>query len=254
MMLLKDQTIVVTGVCNEKSIAWGVVKALHREGAKLVLTYNRDKSLRKITKLLKESDMDAAAVVHCDILDDRSIETAFREIKEHAGTVHGLVHSIAFADRLEGEFIDTTRDGYLLAQNASAYSLVALAKQACELMTEGGSIVTQTYLGSTRVVKNYHVMGVAKAALEANVRYLAEDLGRRGIRVNAVSSGPVLTSASSAIADFHELQADVERRAPLRRNVSQDEVGDATMFLLSRLARGITGEVLHVDAGFNVLG
>lgn len=251
-MLMKDHVIVVSGVANEKSLAWGVAKALHREGARLVFTYRKDKSLRKLTKLLQEYGIEAAAVVPCDILNDASITEAFNTIAKQVGTIHGLVHSIAYADQLQGEYIDTTREGYLLAQNASSFSLVAMAKQARGLMKEGGAIVTQTYIGSGRVVKNYNVMGVAKAALEASVRYLAEDLGKHGIRVNAVSAGPVLTSAASAIADFQDKLIAMEQQAPLRRNVDQDEIGDAALFLLSRLSRGITGEVLHVDAGCHI--
>nr|WP_269846597.1 SDR family oxidoreductase [Paenibacillus roseus] len=253
-MLIEGQTIVVSGVANEKSLAWGVAQSLHREGANLVFTYRKEKSLRKLTKLLKESDIEAAAVVPCDILDDASLGEAFSRIGDQVGTIHGLVHSIAYAELLQGEYIDTTREGYLLAQSASSYSFVAMAKHARSLMKDGGSMVTQTYLGSERVVKNYHVMGVAKAALEASVRYLSEDLGRYAIRVNAVSAGPVLTSAAAAISGIHDLLSEIERRAPLRRNVQQDEIGDATLFLLSRLSRGVTGEVLHVDSGYHILG
>jgi enoyl-[acyl-carrier protein] reductase I len=253
-MLMKDRTVVVSGVANEKSLAWGVAKSLHREGAKLAFTYRRDKSLRRMTKLMQQHGMIPAAVVPCDVLDDASIGEAFDRIREQAGTIHGLVHAIAYAELHDGSYIDTTRESYLLAQNASSYSLVAMAKHARSLMGEGGSIVTQTYLGSERVVRNYHVMGTAKAALEAGVRYLAEDLGSQGIRVNAVSAGPVLTSAASAIPGFLELQEEIVRRAPLRRNVSQEEVGDATLFLLSPLSRGVTGEILHVDSGYHIVG
>jgi enoyl-[acyl-carrier protein] reductase I len=253
-MLMKDRTVVVSGVANEKSLAWGVAKSLHREGAKLAFTYRRDKSLRKLSRLLEEHGMTASAAVPCDILDDASIGEAFGRIGDQVGMIHGLVHSIAYAELHEGAYVDTTRDSYLLAQNASSYSLVAMAKHARSLMGEGGSIVTQTYLGSERVVSNYHVMGAAKAALEANVRYLAEDLGSQGIRVNAVSAGPVLTSAAAAIPGFFDLQEEIARRSPLRRHVSQAEIGDATMFLLSRLSSGITGEVLHVDAGYHIIG
>jgi enoyl-[acyl-carrier protein] reductase I len=194
--------------------------------------------------------------VSCDVSDDASIATAFGEIKQQAGVIHGLVHSVAFADKeeLKGEYVDTSREGFLLAQDTSAYSLVAVAREAKKLMTEGGSIVTQSYIGANRVVRNYNVMGVAKASLEASVRYLAEDLGKYGIRVNAVSAGPIRTLAAKGISGFNDIMSTIEERAPLRRNIDQDEVGDATLFLLSHLSRGVTGDVLHVDAGYHILG
>lgn len=255
-MLLKDKVVVVMGVANERSIAWGVAKSLTSQGAKLIFTYRKERSLEKLQDLLAKEEITPLLTVACDVLDDTSVEAAFKEIEEKVGTIHGLVHSLAFADKdeLKGEYVDTTREGYLLAQNSSAFSLVAVAKEAKRLMTEGGSIVTQTYIGAERVVKNYNVMGVAKAALEANVRYLAEDLGKYGIRVNAVSSGPIRTLAAKGVSGFNQIMATIEEKAPLRRNIDQAEVGDATMFLLSNLSRGITGEVLHVDAGFHIIG
>lgn len=255
-MLLEDKVFLVTGIANEKSIAWGVAKSLHREGAKLVFTYRKDKSFRKLMKLIQENEIEVLYITKCDILDDSSITEAFCKIEENVGKLDGLVHSIAFADveELQGQYVDTTREGYNLANQSSVYSLVALAKQAQRLMKQGGSIVTQTYLGSDRVIKNYNVMGVAKAALEASVRYLAEDLGKYGIRVNAVSPGPIRTSASSVIPELDHILSMVEEKAPLRKNIELDEIGDATMFLLSHLSRGITGEVIHVDAGYNIVG
>lgn len=170
--------------------------------------------------------------------------------------IHGVVHSVAFAntEELQGDYADTSREGYLLAQEISSYSLVAVTRAARPFMTEGGSIVTQTYLGSQQVVKNYNVMGVAKAALEASVRYLAEDVGKDNIRVNAISAGPIRTVSAKGVSGLNEIHSVIEERAPLRRNTNQDEVGDATMFLISDLSRGITGEVIHVDSGYHVMG
>jgi len=255
-MLLKDKTIVVMGVANERSIAWGITKSLHQHGAELIFTYRKERSLEKLTKLLQEHNIRPLGTVSCDVLNDESLRTAFAEIEGKAGKIDGVVHSVAFAekDELQGEYVNTTREGYMLAQNASSYSLVAVAREAKRLMTEGGSIVTQSYIGAERVVKNYNVMGVAKAALEASVRYLAEDLGKYGIRVNAISAGPIRTLAAKGVSGFNDIMSTLEERAPLRRNIDQDEVGDATMFLLSSLSRGITGEVLHVDAGYHILG
>ncbi|MCR2804579.1 enoyl-ACP reductase FabI [Paenibacillus soyae] len=254
--LMTHKTVVVMGVANERSIAWGIAKALHREGAKLIFTYRKERSYQKLQQLLQAEGVEPLLCVSCDASDDASIEAAFGEIGKQAGVIHGLVHSIAFADKenLKGEYADTDREGYLLAQQSSAYSLVAVAREARKLMTEGGSIVTQSYIGAERVVKNYNVMGVAKAALEASVRYLAEDLGKYGIRVNTISAGPIRTLAAKGVSGFNDIMATIEEKAPLRRNIDQDEVGDATLFLLSHLSRGVTGEVLHVDAGYHIMG
>lgn len=254
--LMQNKTIVIMGVANDRSIAWGVAKSLHNQGAKLIFTYRKERSLEKLQNLLESHQIAALQTVSCDVLDDSSVASAFKEIELTAGTIHGVVHSVAFAekDELQGEYVNTTREGYMLAQSSSSYSLVAVAREAKRLMTEGGSIVTQSYIGAERVVKNYNVMGVAKAALEASVMYLAEDLGKYGIRVNAVSAGPIRTLAAKGVSGFNDIMSTTDERAPLRRNIDQDEVGDATMFLLSHLSRGITGEVLHVDAGYHILG
>ncbi|URN96872.1 MAG: enoyl-ACP reductase FabI [Candidatus Pristimantibacillus lignocellulolyticus] len=256
MMLLKEKKIVIMGVANERSIAWGIAKSLHQQGAELIFTYRKERSLERLEKLLSDNNISPLYTVSCDVLDDNSIRSAFMEIENVAGQIHGVVHSVAFAekDELQGEYVDTTRDGYMLAQSSSSYSLVAVARESKRLMLEGGSIVTQSYIGAERVVKNYNVMGVAKAALEASVRYLAEDLGKYGIRVNAVSAGPIRTLSAKGVSSFNDIMSTIEDRAPLRRNIDQDEVGDATMFLISNLSRGITGEVLHVDAGYHILG
>ncbi|MFD0586503.1 enoyl-ACP reductase FabI [Paenibacillus sp. GCM10027627] len=254
--LMKDLNVVVMGVANERSIAWGIAKSLHREGARLIFTYRKERSRQKLTQLLESEGIRPLLLVSCDVSDDNSIESAFHHIKEEVGVIHGVAHSVAFADKdeLKGGYVETSRDGYMLAQSTSAYSLVAVAREAKKAMVEGGSIVTQSYIGAERVVRNYNVMGVAKAALEASVKYLAEDLGASGIRVNAVSAGPIKTLAAKGVSGFNDILSTIEEKAPLRRNIDQDEVGDATVFLLSRLSRGVTGEVLHVDAGYHIIG
>ncbi|MCF3943838.1 enoyl-ACP reductase FabI [Oceanobacillus alkalisoli] len=254
--LLKDKTIVVMGVANERSIAWGITKSLHREGANLIFTNRQERSKKKLEKLLEKHDIPAKLMLSLDAASDESIQDAFQEIKDKVGVIHGVVHSVAFAKReeLQGEYADTSRDGYLLAHEISAYSLVAITKAAKELMTEGGSIITQTYLGAERVIPNYNIMGVAKASLEASVRYLAEDMGKYDIRVNAISSGPIRTVSAKGVSGFNEKANVIVEKAPLRRNIDQDQVGDASMFFLSDLSRGVTGEILHVDSGFHIIG
>jgi len=254
--LLEGKTIVVMGVANERSIAWGITKSLHNAGAELIFTNRQERSAQKLQKLLEKNEINAKAMINCDVEDDESIKHAFENIKEKAGIIHGVVHSLAFAkkEELQGEYADTSREGYLLAQNISAYSLVAVTREARKLMTEGGSIVTQSYIGAERVVPNYNVMGVAKAALEASVKYLAEDVGKDGVRVNAISAGPIRTLAAKGVSGFNEKMSIIEEKAPLRRNVDQDQVGDATLFLVSDMSRGITGEIIHVDSGYHVIG
>lgn len=256
--LLKGKNVVVMGIANERSIAWGITKSLHNAGANLIFTSKRERSYKKLVKLLDEHKITPKLIVSCDTASDDSIQEAFAKIKDEAGVIHGLVHSIAFArgEDLEGEFTDISRDGFLLAQEISAYSLIAVTRAAKELMTEGGSIVTQTYLGSERILPNfkYNVMGAAKAALEASVRYLADDVGKYGIRVNAVSAGIVPTFSSKVLSGVEKKMSDIEEKAPLRRGVDQDEVGDATLFFISDLSRSVTGEILHVDAGFHIIG
>lgn len=254
--LLNGKTIVVMGVANERSIAWGITKSLHNAGAELIFTNRQDRSYQKLTKLLEKNDIKPKLIISCDVANDESIQAAFSEIKEKVGVIHGLVHSVAFANRdeLKGEYANTSREGFLLAQDISAYSLVAVTKAAKEVMTEGGSIVTQTYIGAERVVKNYNVMGVAKASLEASVRYLAEDVGKYNIRVNAISAGPIRTLSAKGVSGFNDINSVIEEKAPLRRNVDQDQVGDATLFFISELSRGVTGEVLHVDSGYHIMG
>ncbi|WP_163971413.1 enoyl-ACP reductase FabI [Oceanobacillus halotolerans] len=256
MSLLKGKTILIMGVANERSIAWGITKSLHNAGANLIFTNRQERSYRKLTKLLEKHNIEPTLMVTCDVASDDSIQAAFQKIKEKVGVIHGVVHSVAFANReeLQGEYADTSREGFLLAQEISAYSLVAVTRAAKEVMTEGGSIVTQTYLGAERVIKDYNVMGVAKASLEASVRYLAEDVGKYGIRVNAVSAGPIRTLSAKGVSGFNEKFSVIEEKAPLRQNVDQDQVGDATLFFVSDLSRGVSGDVLHVDSGFHIIG
>ncbi len=254
--LLVGKNILVMGVANQRSIAWGIAKSLHRAGARLIFTYQGERLKESVGKLAGTLDGPESLLIPCDVTNDQDIVQAFTTIKEQVDCLHGLVHCIAFAksEELEGRFVETSRDGYALAQDISAYSLVAVAKEARPLMSAGGGIVTLTYLGGQRVVTNYNVMGVAKAALEASVKYLAADLGPEGIRVNAISAGPIRTLAAKGISGFNQILKEIEEKAPLRRTVDQDEVGDASLFLLSDLARGITGEIIYVDAGYHILG
>lgn len=256
LLKLENKVIVVMGVANQRSLAWGVAKSLFKIGAKVVFTYRKERSLTKINKLLDENDLQAELVVQCDINSDDSIQRAFGEIKEKVGQIHGIVHSIAFAhgEDLKSEFIDTSRDGYAFAQDTSAYSLIAVAREARVCMAEGSSIVTMSALGAERALDGYKVMGVAKAALESSVKYLALDLGKENIRVNAISAGPIRTLAAKGIPSFNQMLHDIEAKAPLQRNVTQDEVGDMTVALLSQLSRGVTGEVIHVDSGYSITG
>ncbi len=253
---LQDRTYVVMGVANKRSIAWGIARSLAKAGARLIFTYageRLEKNVRELVATLEERDDHL--IFPCDITSDEEIEDTFHKIKEEVGVIHGLAHCIAFAktEELKGEYINTSRDGFLLAHNISAYSLTAVAKAARPLMKEGGSIVTMTYLGGERVVKNYNVMGVAKASLDASVKYLANDLGKDNIRVNMISAGPIRTLAAKGIGDFNSVLKEIEERAPLRRTTTQEEVGDTALFLMSDLSRGITGECIHVDSGFHII-
>ncbi|MCA1031093.1 enoyl-ACP reductase FabI [Bacillus timonensis] len=251
---LAGRTYVVMGVANKRSIAWGIARSLHESGARLIFTYAGER-LEKSVRELADSLGNDSLVIPCDVTNDEEIVKCFADIKEQVGTIHGLAHCIAFANKeeLEGDYMNTTRDGFLLAHNISSYSLTAVAKVAKDLMTEGGSIVTLTYLGGERVVSNYNVMGVAKASLDASVKYLANDLGKMGIRVNAISAGPIRTLSAKGVSDFNSILKEIEERAPLRRTTTQEEVGDAATFLFSDLARGITGENIHVDSGYHIL-
>jgi len=253
---LEGKNIVVMGVANKRSIAWGIARSLHAAGARLIFTYVGERMEKSVRDLVDTLGREDYLVLPCDVTSDEEIEKCFSTIKEEVGVVHGIAHCIAFANKeeLNGEYLNTTRDGFLLAHNISSYSLTAVAKAARPLMTEGGSIVTLTYLGGERVVTNYNVMGVAKASLDASVKYLANDLGKEGIRVNAISAGPIRTLSAKGVSDFNSILKDIEERAPLRRTTTQEEVGDTALFLFTDLSRGLTGEMLHVDSGFHILG
>ncbi|WP_347861164.1 enoyl-ACP reductase FabI [Salimicrobium sp. PL1-032A] len=256
---LEGRTYVVMGVANKRSIAWGIARSLHEAGARLVFTYVGErfgKSVRELAESLDTNENQEPLFYECDVTDDESIIQTFEAIGKDVGTIHGLAHCIAFANReeLKGEFLNTSRDGFLTAQNISSYSLTAVARAAKPLMNEGGSILTMTYLGGEKVVQNYNVMGVAKASLDANMRYLASDLGKDSIRVNAISAGPIRTLSAKGVGDFNSILSEIEERAPLRRPVTQEEVGSTAYYLMSDLSRGVTGEIIHVDSGFNIIG
>ncbi len=253
MKLLEGKTALVLGVANKWSLAYAIAQAFRREGATLVLTYQGDRQKETVEELGRE--LGAARILPCDVQKEQELAQLAGALKE-GGRLDAVVHSIAFASRedLSRPFLETSRDGYLLAQEVSSYSLIAVARTVAPLMTQGGSITTLTYLGSTRVVTNYNVMGVAKAALESSVRYLAGELGAGQIRVNAISSGPVKTASARGIKDFSKVLDAVMQRAPLRRNTDPAEVADAAVFLASDLGRGVTGNILFVDAGFQIMG
>jgi enoyl-[acyl-carrier protein] reductase I len=252
--LLTGRKALVFGVANDHSIAWGIAQALHAHGAKVGFS-SIEALLERRVRPLAES-IGATFVEPCDVQSDEEIARVISRWDERHGQLDILVHALAFARRedLDGRFVDTSRDGFALALDVSAYSLVALARAAVEIMPAGGSIITLTYYGADKVVANYNVMGVAKAALEASVRYLAADLGPAGIRVNAISAGPIRTLAASGIAGFRSMYGKFRDVAPLRRNVTTDDVGGAAVYLASDLSAAVTGEILYVDAGFNVLG
>jgi enoyl-[acyl-carrier protein] reductase I len=251
--LLAGKTALVLGVANKWSIAYAIAQAFRREGAKLLLTYQSERQKETVEEFGQE--LGAAEVFDCDVSKDEDLTRLTETMKGH-GRLDVLVHSIAFANRedLSRPFVETSRAGFGIAQDVSAYSLVSVARAVAPLMTEGGSVMTLTYLGANRVVVNYNVMGVAKAALEASMRYLAADLGPRNIRVNAISAGPIKTTSARGVRDFSTMLAKVEERAPLRRNCTPEEVADAAVFLASDLGRGVTGNVLYVDSGFQIMG
>jgi enoyl-[acyl-carrier protein] reductase I len=242
---------IIFGVANELSIAWGIAQQLHAAGATLAFTYLNG-ALEKRVRPLAES-VDAALILPCDLAKDEDIEAVYAEVAKKWGKIDFVVHAVAFANRddLKNPFSQTSRDGFSLAMDISAYTLIAVTRGALPLMNEGGSVITLSYLGAQRAVPNYNVMGVAKAALEASVRYLAAELGAKNIRVNAISAGPIKTLASSAVGQFKEKLRIMDELAPLRRTVTQEEVGKSALYLLSDLASGVTGEVHYVDAGFN---
>jgi len=249
-----QRTAVIFGLANKRSIAWAIAKKLHEAGWRLAITYQNERLELEAKDLIAE--MPGAAGFMCDVTKDDEIARLFDELKARYGVLHGLIHSVGFAppEELKNPFVNTTREGFRVAHDISVYSLIAVARGAAPLMTAGGGMVTLTYYGSEKVVPNYNVMGVAKAALESTVRYLAADLGPRNIRVNAISSGPIKTLAAAGISGFSSILTTYRDRSPLRRNIETAEVGEAAAFLLSDAARGISGEVLMVDAGFHAMG
>ena len=251
---LQGRTAVVFGVANKRSIAWAIAQQMQQAGAQLAITYQNERLKQEAADMIGE--LPNAQAFQCDVSRDEEIAQLFTQLKGRYGKLDALVHSIAYApaEDLKGEFADTSREGFRIALDTSAYSLVALARAARPLMTEGGSIMTMTYYGSERVIPRYNVMGVAKAALEASVRYLAYDLGKNNIRVNAISAGPIKTLASRGISGFGEMLKEQAERAPLKRNVDVKEVATTAVFLASDAGSGITGETIYVDCGYNIMG
>jgi enoyl-[acyl-carrier protein] reductase I len=251
--LLAGKTALILGVANKWSLAYAIAQAFHREGAKLLLTYQGERLKQSVQEL--GADLGAARVFECDVSKDDDLVRLTATL-EKEGRLDAVVHSIAFANRedLDRPFVETSRAGFLLAQEVSAYSMLAVARAAAPVMTGGGAMITLTYLGSTRVMPNYNVMGIAKASLEATVRYLANDLGPHRIRVNAISAGPVKTAAARGVKDFSKFLEHAIEHAPLRRKTDPAEVADTAVFLASDLGRGMTGDVLFVDAGFHIMG
>lgn len=252
--LMAGKRGLVMGVANNRSIAWGIAKAAANAGAEIALTYQGDALKKRVEPLAEE--LGAFVAGHCDVTDSASLDTVFKNIEEKWGKLDFVVHAIAFSDKdeLTGRFVDTTEGNFTKTMLISVYSLTAVAQRAEKLMNDGGSIITLTYYCAEKVMPNYNVMGVAKAALEASVQYLAVDLGNKQIRVNAISAGPIKTLAASGIGDFRYILKWNEYNAPLKRTVSIEEVGDSALYLLSDLSRGVTGEVLHVDSGYHVVG
>jgi enoyl-[acyl-carrier protein] reductase I len=252
--LMKGKRGLVMGVANQHSIAWGIAQALHEAGAELAFTYQGDLFKKRVVPLVEP--LKPAALVDCDVTDPASLDAAFAELGKVWGSIDFVVHCIAFSDKeqLKGRYVDTTAENFRMTLDISCYSFTAVAQRAEKLMTNGGSMVTLSYYGAEQVMPHYNVMGVAKAALEASVKYMAEDLGKKNIRVNSISAGPIKTLAASGIGDFRYILKWNEYNSPLRRNVTQAEVGNAALYLLSDLSSAVTGENLHVDAGYHVVG
>ena len=255
MIDMKGKVAVVFGLANKRSIAYSIAQKLAGAGATLVLSYQAERLRKDSEQLLEDlGQKHSGHLVQCDVSSDAEIEAVFTQIQARFLTIDTVVHSIGFAPNIKNTVLNTTREDFCVAHDVSVYSLIALARAAAPLMPQGGSILTLTYFGSTKVFPNYNIMGVAKAALESAVRYLAADLGRQNIRVNAISAGPIKTLAARGIADFSQILNAVEQRAPLHRNVEVDEVGNTALFLCSPLASGITGETTFVDCGYNTTG
>ncbi len=253
-MLVQGKKALIFGVANDKSIAYAIAKELKDNGASIALSYAGEALKKRVEPIHEE--LGSEFMFQCDVASDAAIAESAEIVKEKWGSFDILVHSVAFANRddLKGRYVDTSRDGFHLAMDISAYSLVALCKAFDPLLSDNGSVMAMTYYGAEKVITNYNIMGVAKAALECSVRYLAMDLGERGIRVNAISAGPLKTLASSGISGFKTILSTIEERAPLRRNIIQEDVGKTGLFLASDLSRAITGEVIYVDSGYNIMG
>ena len=252
--LMSGKRGLIMGLANDKSIAWGIAKALAGAGAELAFSYQGEALKKRVDPLAAELGSDI--VLPCDVSDMDSVDALFADLKERWGKLDFLVHAIGFSDKTElrGRYVDTSRDNFLMSMDISVYSFTAVAQRASAMMPDGGGLLTLTYYGAEKVMPHYNVMGLAKAALEASVRYIAEDLGKDGIRVNAISAGPIKTLAASGIGDFRYIMKWNEYNSPLRRNVTTDDVGGSALYLLSELGAGVTGEVLHVDAGYHAVG
>ncbi len=256
MGFLQDKRILIVGVASKRSIAWGTAQAMHREGAQLAFTGQGDKLLSRVEKMAAELGSDIALPL--DVTSDQQIDDVFSELGKQWDGLDGIIHSVGFAprDQLENSYIDSvTREGFAIAHDISSYSFAALAKAGREMMQgRNGSLLTMSYLGAVRTIPNYNVMGIAKASLEASVRYMADSLGPEGTRVNAISAGPIRTLAASGISGFRDMLAEAEQKTPLRRNITIEEVGNAAAFLSSDLASGITGDIVYVDSGYHIVG
>jgi enoyl-[acyl-carrier protein] reductase I len=252
--MMKGKRGLIMGLANDKSLAWGIAKVLHEQGAELAFSYQGEALLKRVKPLAEQLGSDT--LIDCDVSDMAALDEAFDALKAKWPTIDFVVHAIGFSDKsqLRGRFYDTTLDNFLMTMNISAYSLVAVAKRAREMMPEGGSILTLTYYGAEKVIPHYNVMGVAKAALETSVKYLAVDMGPEKIRVNAISAGPIQTLAARGIGDFNYILKWNELNSPLRRTVTIEDVGNSGLYFLSDLSAGVTGEIHHVDAGYNVIG
>lgn len=249
--ILSGKKGLITGVANNMSLAWGIANSCSKQGANLAFTYQTDKLLKRVKPLAEE--LGSNLLFECDATNEKSVNSVFQQLEKEWGELDFIVHSMAYSDKeeLKGRFVDSTKENFLKSMDISCFSLVEFSKRAEKLMKNGGSIITLSYLGAERVVQNYNVMGVAKAALECSVRYLANDMGVNGIRVNIISAGPIKTLASSVIGDFRSMLDEYAKATPLKKNVTIDEVGDVGAFLVSDLSRSITGEIVHVDSGFH---
>ncbi len=252
--LLKDKNILIMGVRNKWSIAWGIAQAAKAQGANLIFTYLGEREKESLLKLT--ADMGEITAFPCDVSREEDIDSVFSEIKNKYGVLHGLVHAIAYAkaEDLQDTFVNTSKEGFLLAMDISVYSFISVVRRAQAIMTEGGSILTLTYRGSIKVSPGYNVMGVAKAALESSIRYSAYELGSKNIRVNGISSGPVKTMSAKGVKNFSDILDIVEEKAPLKRNVTLEDLGGSAVYLLSDLSSGMTGEILYIDSGYNNMG